>query len=600
MKRRKIVRPPRPVLSRAEGTSPSITVASSAGWRHLPLIVLVALAVLIAALRLHTYNEPFERDITSHAVIAHEMLAGRPLYSDLWDSKPPAIFVTYALADALVGYGPAEVYFIGVAAAVITLLGCYWAGSAYGGVTGGLWAAAFWAIICNDLWLWANQPNIEVPMNACLVWAFALMLTECRRQETGDRRQETGDRRQKTEDGNPKPVLSKAEGFSIRNSQFSILRWLAIGGLFALATLYKTVAITFPVFLGLFYLLASLRDRRKLKLAFLQICIVAAVGVAAWAAVFAYFAATHRFSTFYDTIFKYAGYYAQSRGGNVFTNIIKGFNYTYFAQAMKSTPVLIVFTAAGTIYGLAKGAPPPARGQACPCGSRGRWLLLIGFLIGAYLAVALPGRYYNHYYQLWLVPLVVGAGWAVGISNFKSQISNFSWLVRPVAGVVGLITLLCFVLPEYRFSADEWSAQKQGPQYIIAKRVAKELDALLAPKEKLYVLGIDPGFYFWSGRRPPTGVIWSTDLANNPLAEEHTRRALADLEREKPEVVVIMVFAQVPPNHPLVLWAQKHYIPLPGNPDRGAIGNLPFLRIFIRRDGNLAARLAEPRNKLRG
>ena len=123
MKRRKIVRPPRPVLSRAEGTSPSITVASSAGWRHLPLIVLVALAVLIAALRLHTYNEPFERDITSHAVIAHEMLAGRPLYSDLWDSKPPAIFVTYALADALVGYGPAEVYFIGVAAAVITLLG---------------------------------------------------------------------------------------------------------------------------------------------------------------------------------------------------------------------------------------------------------------------------------------------------------------------------------------------------------------------------------------------------------------------------------------------------------------------------------------------
>jgi 4-amino-4-deoxy-L-arabinose transferase-like glycosyltransferase len=584
MKRRKTVRPPRPVLSQAEGTSPSITVAASAKWRHLPLIVLVALAVLIAALRLHTYNEPFERDITSHAVIAHEMLAGRPLYSDLWDSKPPAIFVTYALADALVGYGPAEVYFIGVAAAVITLLGCYWAGSAYGGVTGGLWAAAFWAIICNDLWLWANQPNIEVPMNACLVWAFALMLTECRRQETGDRRQHTGDRRQKTEDGNPKPVLSKAEGFSI-------LRWLAIGGLFALATLYKTVAITFPVFLGLFYLLASLRDRRKLKLAFLQICTVAAVGVAAWAAVFAYFAATHRFSTFYDTIFKYAGYYAQSRGGNVFTNIIKGFNYTYFAQAMKSTPVLIVFTAAGAIYGLVKGPPPPARGQVCPCGSRGSWLLLIGFLSAAYFAVALPGRYYNHYYQLWLVPLVVGAGWAVSTKNSKLKTQTLK--LKAAAGVVGLIILLCFVLPQYKFSADEWSAQKQGPQYIIAKRVAKELDALLTPEEKLYVLGIDPGFYFWSGRRPPTGVIWSTDLANNPLAQEHTTRALADLEREKPEVFVSMLFAQVPANHPLVLWAQKHYIPLPGNPDRGAIGNLPFLRIFIRRDGKLAARLAK-------
>jgi 4-amino-4-deoxy-L-arabinose transferase-like glycosyltransferase len=598
MKRRKIVRPPRPVLSRAEGTTPSITVASSAGWRYLPLIVLVALAVLIAALRLHTYNEPFERDITSHAVIAHEMLAGRPLYSDLWDSKPPAIFVTYALADALVGYGPAEVYFIGVAAAVITLLGCYWAGSAYGGVTGGLWAAAFWAIICNDLWLWANQPNIEVPMNACLVWAFALMLIEIRRQQTGDKRQ-------KTEDRNPKPVPSTSSGQALSKAEgFSILRWLAIGGLFALATLYKTVAITFPVFLGLFYLLASLRDRRKLKLAFLQICIVAAVGVAAWAAVFAYFAATHRFNIFYDTIFKYAGYYAQSRGGNFLTNILAGLKYEFFARAMKSTPVLIVLAAAGAIYGLVR--PRVARASSpWRHGQDGRatepWLLLIGFLIAAYFAAALPGRYYNHYYQLWLVPLVVGAGWAVGISNLKSQISNFSWLVRPAAGVVGLIILLCFVLPEYRFSADEWSAYKQGPQYIISKTVAKEINELLMPGETLYVLGINPEFYFWSGRRPPTGVIWSTDLANNPLAQEHTRRALADLEREKPEIFVInRLQAQVPPDHPVVEWAQKQYIPLPGNPDRGVLYGQPFFRIFIRRDGKLAARLAEPRNKLRG
>jgi len=532
--------------------------------RYMLPAVLVALAVFIALLRLHTYNEPFERDITSHAVIAHEVLAGRALYSDLWDSKPPAIFVTYALADALVGYGPGEVYFIGVAAAIITLLGCYRAGAAYGGVAGGLWAAAFWAVICNDLWLWANQPNIEVPMNACLVWAFALILAEGRRQRTEDRGR--------------KPVLSKAEGFSI-------LRWLAIGGLFALATLYKTVAVTFPAFLGLFYLLSFLHDRRRLRLAFLQICVVAAVGVAVWAAVFAYFAATGRLGIFYDTIFKYAGYYAQSRGGNFLTNILGGLKYEFFARAMKSTPVLIILTAAGTIYALAKGPRRP-------------WLLLIGFLIGAYFAVALPGRYYNHYYQLWLIPLVVGAGWAVSTRNSKLKAQNLK--LKVAAGVLGLIILLCFVLPQYQYSADEWSIQKQGPQYLIAKRVAKELDKMLASGETLYVLGIDPGLYFWSGRRPPTGVIWSTDLANNPLAEQHTKRALADLEREKPEVLVSMLLAQVPANHPLVLWAQKQYIPLPGNPDRGSIDNLPFLRIFIRRDGKLAARLTEPRNKLRG
>jgi len=105
-------------------------------------------------MRLHTYEEPVERDIGNHAVIGHEILHGRKLYSDLWDSKPPAIFVTYAVADVLVGYGPGSVYLIGVVAAIITLLGVYWAGSAvgrpveaYGGVPGGLWAAAFWAFM---------------------------------------------------------------------------------------------------------------------------------------------------------------------------------------------------------------------------------------------------------------------------------------------------------------------------------------------------------------------------------------------------------------------------------------------------------------------
>jgi len=47
----------------------------------------------------------------------------------------------------------------------------------------------------------------------------------------------------------------------------------------------------------------------------------------------------------------------------------------------------------------------------------------------------------------------------------------------------------------------------------------------------------------------------------------------------------------------VVEWAQKQYIPLPGNPDRGVLYGQPFFRIFIRRDGKLAARLAEPRNK---
>ncbi len=73
--------------------------------KTLPVAALLGLCALIFFLRLHTYEEPLERDATIYAVIAHEMLNGKTLYTDLWDHKPPAIYVTYAAAELIAGYG---------------------------------------------------------------------------------------------------------------------------------------------------------------------------------------------------------------------------------------------------------------------------------------------------------------------------------------------------------------------------------------------------------------------------------------------------------------------------------------------------------------
>jgi hypothetical protein len=40
-------------------------------------------------------------------------------------------------------------------------------------VVTGLWAVAFWTVAAGDLALQANQPNTEVFLTACLIWAFA-------------------------------------------------------------------------------------------------------------------------------------------------------------------------------------------------------------------------------------------------------------------------------------------------------------------------------------------------------------------------------------------------------------------------------------------
>src|SRR5437016_926282 len=141
------------------------------------LLFLLGLSCFIALARFHTYNEPLEHDITATAVIANEMRAGRPYYSDVWENKPPALYIAHIAGQYLFGYGRGYLYALNVSLALISLFGVYVAASSLGmGRTAGLWAAVFWTLISGDMDLQANQPNTEASLNATLIWAFALFL----------------------------------------------------------------------------------------------------------------------------------------------------------------------------------------------------------------------------------------------------------------------------------------------------------------------------------------------------------------------------------------------------------------------------------------
>lgn len=140
------------------------------------VLTLAVLALLVAVARLHTFHEPLERDITLYAVISHEMLGGRELYSDLWEHKPPAVFLTFAAGELLGGYGPLSIYLLTVTGTIAILIGLYQAARHLGGGEfGGLFAATCWAVLSGDLYLQGNQPNTEIFLNASLVWGLAIL-----------------------------------------------------------------------------------------------------------------------------------------------------------------------------------------------------------------------------------------------------------------------------------------------------------------------------------------------------------------------------------------------------------------------------------------
>src|ERR1700730_15070865 len=98
--------------------SPQFAPMEPAARRRSILVALIILGALIFFARLHTYEEPLERDLTTYAVIAHEMLNGKALYNDLWDHKPPAIHITYAVGELIAGYGRNSIFLLNVMASL--------------------------------------------------------------------------------------------------------------------------------------------------------------------------------------------------------------------------------------------------------------------------------------------------------------------------------------------------------------------------------------------------------------------------------------------------------------------------------------------------
>ena len=483
------------------------------------LFFLLGLSCFIAFARFHTYDEPVEHDITTAAVIANEVRQGRAYYSDLWEIKPPGWFAGHVIAQSLFGYGPGSLYALNVGLAVITLFGVYIAASSGGGSRiAGLWAAVFWTLTSGDLNLQANQSNTEAFMNPPIIWAFALLL-RARNSEKGS----------------------------------YILRTLLIAVLLALPTFCKPQSVLYALFFCVAHVIyPPERTASGRKQALKEVLIIAGVGATAWIAFFSYYAMTGRFQIVYTTMFVYPSYYA----GSVFKNVLMSFGSALYPRQLHFTAPLVFLTLVGGIVAWLKRSARP-------------WALLIAYALGTQLTIGIAGKFYSHYYQLWLPLFAVGAGWSIVLLGHIIKDSYATWMPH-VFAVIALVFMLQAEIWVFAMDPDQWSVQSYGGLYVPSGMLARELSNILQPDETLYVLGDEPGFYFITGRRPAPGVFFLTPLTGGPLAEELTSRVIDDLRRKPPDLVIILANAigdkttgpdkaELGPDHPLRKWISQNY-----------------------------------------
>jgi 4-amino-4-deoxy-L-arabinose transferase-like glycosyltransferase len=488
-------------------------------------LFLVILVLVLALARLRSYAEPMEWDVGTYATAAREIRFGEWLYADAWDVKPPAIFATYVLAQTVAGDGHLHVYLLSVLAAVATMLGV-WRAASVASPAAGAWAAAFYVAMCYEPWTGANLPNTEAFLNACVAWSFALWVW-------GDR-------------------------------ATSWRRWVAIGLLFATASLYKQVAVA-PAAVLAAGELAFARDRRR---AVANIAVAAVAGALAWSAVLAYFAATGRGWLIVQTLFVASSAYS----GNIAQNVAASLRPAQLFPPVLAFAIPVAVLALVGVIAWRRSAP------------RDAWRRWAALAIGTHLAIALPGHFATHYEQLWFVPLAIGAG--RGAAAIPRLLPPRRQVLGYAAAGLALLVVIMPQLSWYAEPGDRWALRKHGPLFVWANGAAREADQMLLPTEGFYTWSDEAWAYALAHRRAPGPALWAYHATTGPMAPWLTRQTLANLQRHPPELIAVWGTSPQPADHPIPRWIVATYDPLP-DPQRRRFP----LSFWVRKGGPLRQRL---------
>ena len=396
---------------------------------------------------------------------------------------------------------------------------------------GGPGAAVLYVLVGGDPWVLANQPNAEAFINAALAWAVVPLVGR-------------------------RAVTWRAA--------------VAVGAGMTVATMYEQHQLVTCAAVAVGYVVAAGRGAVGRRSAVMGVA--AATGAIVWGTVVAYYAAVGRLGAAVDVLF-----HQLFHGVTLTGNLAAGLRPARLFPAVLAwglAPLVLVAAAA------AVGRRP---------GGDRRWIVWVGWAVGTWAVVALPGAFFPHYYQCWIPPLCVAGGWAI-----DRLCGGRRGLAGPAVVAVVLVGLAARELPPYGWGPDRWAAEKY-PSENFAEQVAvgRQLADVLGPVgARFWVFGSDPTLYFAARQSPVTGLMYLEPLIDDP-DPSGWRRLVADLDRARPAVVLVRrsFMPWVPADCPARAYVAAHYRPVdpaPGLPTATSYG------VWVRRDAPAAvvARLA--------
>ena len=158
-------------------------------------------------------------------------------------------------------------------------------------------------------------------------------------------------------------------------------------------------------------------------------------------------------------------------------------------------------------------------------------------LLGSFIAAAVGGRFFPHYFVLMLPFLAIAA--ALGAAKIeRTRLRRLVWALMAVLLAADIrLQKESFVMP-----ADELLADLYGRSpFYQSPAVGKYLRGHAKPGATVYILGSEGQILFYSGLRCPTRLFFFYPLKMpSPLRDEFRRELLSSLKAHPPDFFLLV------------------------------------------------------------
>jgi hypothetical protein len=169
--------------------APERAVLAESRWLGRLGLVAFTVAIALAFLvRLPSVAEPLGIDQGLWASVARCMSHGQVLYRDVWDHKPPGIFLTYLAAFSLLGWRPATVAWMDILAAAATTWLLFRLVKRAADATSARVVAALYATLTIPSWLFGYGGLLERSINETFILVcitFSALCADHARERAG-------------------------------------------------------------------------------------------------------------------------------------------------------------------------------------------------------------------------------------------------------------------------------------------------------------------------------------------------------------------------------------------------------------------------------